>query len=286
MTEPLVYVNGQFVPYHQAMVPVEDRALQFGDGIYEVVRYYHGRAFRLAQHLERLARSAAGIDLPLPPLDELRQVMDTLVARQGLTEATVYLQITRGVAPRLHGLPATERPTVIALARPAPRVRPRPALRVVTVSDDRWARCYLKTTMLLPNALARERAQRRGADDAVFVRDGFVMEATAANVFIVHQGRLWTPPLTNYILPGITRAVVLEIAQDLGLAVREDPLPAERLYEAEEIFLTGTNTELSPVVAVDGQPVGTGQPGPLFARLLAAFDQCIARECGATAQTG
>lgn len=275
MPEPLVYLNGELVPYEAACVPVEDRGLQFADGVYEVVRYYDGRPFRMSQHLARLVRSAAGIELPLPPVEELRQAMDRLVEKQGLQDATVYLQITRGPAPRAHGLLPDPTPTVIAIARPARTIRPRPTLRVVTMSDDRWARCYLKTTALLPNALARERARRLGADDAIFVRDGFLMEATASNVFLVMNNRLLTPPLTNYILAGITREAVLELAASEGIPTSEEPISAHLIYQADEVFITGTNSELGPVVAVDGRTIGKGEPGPIFQRLLAAFDVAV-----------
>lgn len=275
MPGPMVYLNGQFVSYEEAKVPVEDRGLQFADSVYEVVRYYDGRPFRMQQHLARLVRSAAGIELPLPPIEEIRQAMDALVERQGLQDATVYLQISRGPAPRMHGLIPDPNPTVIAIAREARSVRPRPTLRVVTVSDDRWARCYIKTTALLPNAIARERARRLGADDGIFVRDGFVMEATASNVFIVMNGRLLTPPLTNYILAGITREAVLELATGEGIPVSEEPIPAHLLYQADEIFLTGTNSELGPVIAVDGRTIADGHPGPIFNRVLAAFDVAV-----------
>ncbi|MGH2461921.1 MAG: aminotransferase class IV [Chloroflexota bacterium] len=277
MSEPLVYLNGEFVSYEAARVPVEDRGLQFADGVYEVVRYYDGCPFRMPQHFARLVRSAAGIELPLPPIEEIRQAMDALVERQKLQDAAVYLQITRGPAPRAHGLVPDPRPTVIAIAREARSVRPRPSLRAVTVSDDRWARCYLKTTALLPNALARERARRLGADDGIFVRDGFVMEATASNVFVVQNGVLATPPLTNYILAGITREAVIELAHGEGISVSEEPISAHLLYQADEAFLTGTNSELGPIVAIDGRMIGDGRPGPVFNRILAAFDAAVRR---------
>ena len=275
MPEPLVYLNGEYVSYDDARVPVEDRGLQFADGVYEVVRYYDGRPFRMEQHLRRLVRSAEGIELPLPPLDGIQEAMNELVRRQGFKDAAVYLQITRGTAARMHGLIANPTPTVIAIARPAQTVRPRPTLRVVTASDDRWARCYLKTTALLPNALARERARRLGADDAIFLRDGFVMEATASNVFLVKDGKLLTSPLTNYILAGITRESILELAKQVGIPASEEPIPAYLLYQADEVFLTGTNSELGPIVSVDGRQVGNGAVGPIFKRILTAFDAAI-----------
>jgi D-alanine transaminase len=275
VTEPLVYLNGQVLAYDDARVPIEDRGLQFADGVYEVVRYYDGHSFRMDQHLARLVRSAAGLEIGLPPLIEIRAAMDLLIERQGLRDATVYLQITRGVAPRQHGLIEGLTPTVIAIARPAKTIRPRPSLKAVTVSDDRWARCYLKTTSLLPNAMARERARRLGADDAIFVRDGFVMEASASNVFVVFGDRLVTPPLTNYILAGITREAVLDVARVAGINTFEEPISAHLIYSADEIFISGTNSELGPVVQVDERRIGTGEVGPTFRRVQEAFDAAI-----------
>ena len=275
MAEPLVYLNGQVVSYADARIPIEDRGLQFADGVYEVVRYYGGQPFRMPQHLARLVRSAAGLELELPPLDDIQSAMNSLVERQGLREATVYLQITRGAAPRQHGLVQGLTPTVIAIARAAKNVRPRPALKAVTTSDDRWARCYLKTTALLPNAMARERAKRLGADDAIFVRDGFIMEASASNVFAVFGDRLMTPPLTNYILAGITREAVLEIASDLGIHTSEEPISAHLIDQADEVFITGTNSELGPIIEIDGRSIGSGTIGPIFRRILDAFDASV-----------
>jgi D-alanine transaminase len=276
-SDVLVYLDGEFVPWVDARISVEDRATQFGDAIYEVIRWYRGEPFRLDRHMARLARSAEGIMLPLPLLEKIEEVLRELVRRQGLDNSAVYLQVSRGpIAPRSHALPAAPRPFVIAIARPAPLpIRPRPTYRAITVSDDRWARCYLKTTMLLPNTLARERARRRGADDAIFLRDNFVMEGTAANVFVVANGCLLTSPLTNYILPGITREVVLELAAQEGIPHSEVPIPASLLDTCDEVFLSGTLNEVTAIVQVDGRPVGTGAVGPIFNRIAAAFDRLL-----------
>ena len=195
MSRPLVYLNGEFVKYSEAKIPVEDRSIQFGDSVYEVVRYYGGRPFRIEQHMRRMQRSAEGIEMPLPPVDGLISAANELVRRQELSDCTVYIQVTRGVADRFHGLPDISRQSVIAIARPAEVVRPKQSITCITVSDDRWAKPYMKTAMLLPNATAREHASRRGADDAILVRDGFLTEATASNVFIVVGSKLVTPPL-------------------------------------------------------------------------------------------
>lgn len=278
MANPLVYLNGDFVAYDDARVGVEDRAVQFGDGVYEVIRYYGGRAFAMGRHIARLERSAAGIDLPLPPVSEIAAALDELVRRQGLGDAAVYLQVTRGETPRLQGIPEGLAPTVIAIARPATSQRPAPVLAAVTQSDDRWARCHLKTTMLLPAMLARARATRAGAQDAIFVRDGFVTEATSANVFAVAGGELVTPPRSNYLLAGVTRAVLLELCPAHGIPAREELLTPQDLYGADEVFLTSTNGELRPIVRIDGHDIGAGETGPLFTRALALFD--AATRCG------
>jgi D-alanine transaminase len=272
MPGPVVYLNGELVQYDDAKIGVEDRAVQFGDGVYEVVRYYGGRAFKMDSHMRRLVRSAAGVELPIPPVEELVAAMDELVRRQGMTDATVYLQVTRGETTRFQGIPTGLRPNVIAIARPAASERPATGLAAVTQSDDRWARCHLKTTMLLPAMLARQRARRAGAEDAIFIRDGFVTEATAANVFAVVKGEVVTPPLSNYLLPGCTREALLEMYAASGIRSSERLLTQQELYDADEVFLTSTNSELRPVVEIDGRKIGGGQVGPLFERTQELFD--------------
>ena len=174
-----MYLNGEFVSYSEAKIPVEDRSIQFGDSVYEVVRYYRKNPFRIEQHMRRLQRSADMIELPLPPIDGLVAAMGEVIRREGLEDATVYIQVSRGVASRFHGVPTGLTPTVIALANPAPIVRPKPFMSCVTIGDTRWSQPYIKTTLLLPNAMAREHARRMGADDAIMVRDGLLTEASA-----------------------------------------------------------------------------------------------------------
>ena len=273
MSQPLVYLNGEFVKYSEAKIPVEDRSIQFGDSVYEVVRYYGGRPFRMEEHMRRMERSAEGIQMPMVPVDELVAAANELVRRQELSDCTVYIQVTRGVADRFHGLPDIPRQSVIAIARPAEVVRPKPAITCITVSDDRWAKPYMKTAMLLPNATAREHASRRGADDAILVRDGFLTEATASNVFIIVGSTLVTPPLSNYILPGITRQAILEMAREAGIDCDERPVPVDELFRADGIFLTGTNSELPAVVRLDNRQVGDGRPPALFGQVAKMYDE-------------
>ena len=271
----LVYLNGEYVAWSEANVPAENRAMQFGDAVYEVVRYYGGKPFRLDRHFARLQRSADGIMMPPPPLAEIEEAMTTLVRRQNLADASVYVQVTRDCGPRSHALPASPCPFVIVIAREVPLARPRKPINAVTVSDDRWSKGYLKTTMLLPNTIAREIARRRGAQDAIFVRDGFVMESSASNFFAVVDGKLVTAPLSNYILGGITREVVLELAAAEGIPHAEEPLPAWKLDGATEAFLSGTLSEVTAITEIDGRKVGDGRPGPVFERIAAAFDRLL-----------
>lgn len=270
-----VLLNGRFVPYEEAVVPIDDRGFQFAESVYEVIRVYRGRPFEMDRHLRRLQASldALGIELA-DRLEQLAAQSLELLRRSGLEEASIYIQITSGAAPRSHLMPPNLTPTVLVIVKPAsppPERLRQEGIKVITVPDDRWARCYVKTTMLLPNTLARRRAAEAGCDDALFLRDGFLMESTAGNSFVVFGDKLCTPPKSNYILHGITREVVLELAEKAGIPCIEGPIPAIKLYGANEIFITGTVTELLPVTAVDGRSIGGGRPGPMFARLLELY---------------
>lgn len=267
----LVWLNGQFMDFAAARVSVEDRGFQFGDGIYETIRVYDGTPFAIEQHIERLSRSAAAIELELPMSgEEFVTIAQELIARSGLKEAEVYIQVTRGAAPRLHPFPIGVSPTVVMTVRP---VRPIPrrfrerGIVVKTFPDERWARCDIKTICLLPNVLAVERARRAGADEALFVRDGLVTEGTSSNVFIVHRGEVVTPPADHRILAGVTRGLVLEIARGCGYQTDEREIPLSDLKAASEVFITSTVKEVLAVVRVDDAVIGNGEPGDVFRRL-------------------
>ena len=270
-----VLLNGRFVPYREATVAVDDRGFQFSESVYEVIRVYRGRPFEMERHMRRFQASADAIGLELKPgVDDLAAAARELLRRSGLQEAFIYLQATTGAAPRIHLRPEGLEPTVLAMVSPAtppPQRWLAEGISAITVPDDRWARCYVKTTMLLPNTLAKRRAVEAGCDDAIFVRDGFVTEATAGNVFALVGGTLATPPRSNYILHGVTRDVVLELAAGKGMPATEGPIPVERLYAAEEVILTATGFDLLPITTIDGRRIGTGRPGDAFARLLDAY---------------
>jgi len=270
----LVYLNGEYLPAERALVPAGDRGFLFGDGVYEVTRAIDGRLFAADRHMRRLARGLRALAIDVAPAEQeaLLEVSERLLAENGLAEreAAVYVQITRGAALRTHHFPpAGTRPTVYAFAW---RLTPIPELRaegahVVTHPDLRWARCDLKTVNLLPNVLAKQKAHEAGAFEAVLVRDGAITEGSHTSIFGVVDGELRTYPLTHHILPSITREIVLELAAEAGIEVRQQPIRVEELAHLSEMFLTSTTADVLPIVSVDGRPVGTGRPGPVAARL-------------------
>ena len=281
----LVYLNGDFVPKAEARLPVDDRGFLFGDGIYEVTRAVDGRLFEVDRHLERLRNGAAALALPLTAatVAEMPAIWERLLAANGLTtgEAMVYLQVTRGAAPRTHQFPpAGTPPTIFASASPLlppDAVRARGAA-VVTYPDIRWARCEIKSVNLLPNVLAKQAAAEAGAFEALFVReDGVVTEGAQTTAFAVIDGVLRTHPLTPRILPSVTRAVVLELAAELGIAVREEAFDRAAMLAAGELFVASTTADVMPVVRVDGQSVGDGAPGPIARALAEAIAARLGR---------
>ena len=271
----IAFVNDVFLPLSEARVSVEDRGFQFGDGVYELLRVYAGVPFRLTDHLGRLEQSARAIGISLPyTRDRWAAVISEAVSRSGFPEAKVYIQVTRGVAPRDHVPAASMAPTVVvtvrAMAPPASELYANGA-DVVTVSDIRWARCNIKSIGLLANVLAKQQARERGAVEALFVRDGDVLEGATSNVIAVKNRCLVTPPEGSLLLPGVTRKVVLGLAQEAGVAVKEQPVTEGELYASDEVFLTGTTIEVLPVARVNGRPIGAGAPGPVTKLMMARF---------------
>ena len=266
---PLAWLDGRLQPLDQARVPVLDRGFLFGDGVYEVIPVYGGRPCRLEQHLERLGASLAATAIP-DPHDRAgwQRMLRELVAANGGGDLALYLQVTRGVAPvRDHAIAPGLVPTVFAMAMPLPPRSPQVAaqgIRAITLADSRWALCQIKAITLLANVLHKQAATTQGADEALLVRDGLVIEATASNVFAVLDGVLVTPPIDPGMLTGVTRGLVLELADRDGIETREAALPAARLTGASEIWVTSSTREVSPVTSLDGAAVGDGRPGPLW----------------------
>ncbi|MGH7256581.1 MAG: aminotransferase class IV, partial [Nitrospirales bacterium] len=234
------FLNGRFLPLEETRVSVEDRGFLFGDGVYEVIRTYRGRPFREEAHLARLERSASAIQLRPPySIQEWRGWIEEGIRRSGYPEAKIYIQVTRGAAPRDHAFPEGVSPTAVMTVRTMPP--PAPSLHtdgvsVVTLEDPRWARCDIKSVNLLANVLARQRAREAGAFEVLFLRGGEVTEGAVSNVMVVQGGTLLTPPEGPRILSGVTRAVVLELARKEGLPVQERAVTVEELRGGDEVL--------------------------------------------------
>lgn len=272
----IAYVNGEFMPLEQAVVHIEDRGFQFADSVYEVIRTYGGRPFAVEQHLARLEWSANEIELRPPcSRQRLTELIEEAVRRAQFPESVIYLQITRGRARRHRGFPAQIEPTLVLTVREGhapPSQVPQDGVAVITVPDNRWGRCDIKSVALLANVLAYRAAQKAGAHDAIFTGlDGTISEATAGNVFIVHAGELRTPPRGRNVLSGVTRDHILQAAKAIGVSCRETPVTREELTGADEVFLTSTNIEAMPVGSVDGHKIGNGKAGPLTERVYGQF---------------
>jgi D-alanine transaminase len=271
-----VYLNGQYVDHSEARVSVDDRGFLFADGIYEVIRVYGGRPFLAGPHMERMARGLDAIGIDPAACHGLAEVGTRLLEENGLGEAdaAIYLQVTRGAAPRRHAFPSDTAPTVYAAAKPyarPPESSFSSGVSAITVPDTRWSRCDIKSVSLLPNVLANQQAHAAGAFEALFVRDGVLIEGSHSNLVGVLSGEVVTYPECNYILGGITRRLALELARHHGMVVREGPILINHLDVVEELFLSGTTTEIMPITRLDGRPVGSGRPGPVARTLQQAY---------------
>lgn len=274
----IAYVNGRYVRQADAAVHIEDRGYQFGDGVYEVCLVIDGVYWDEEGHLKRLDRSLRELDIT-PPMSHaaLKTVLATVVRRNRLKNALVYMQVTRGVAPRNHAFPDPPvPPSLIVTARPFDlakcEAQAEKGVAVVTRPDIRWGRVDIKTIGLLPNALAKEHARREGASEAWLVRDGKVTEGAASNAWIVTKsGEVVTHPLGNEILGGVTRQTVIECAEELQIKITERPFSLKEVAEAAELFLTSASNLVMPIVKIDGREVGRGEPGPIAQRLREAY---------------
>ena len=273
----MAFVNGRFLPLAGASVSIEDRGFQFGDGVYEVIRTYRGRPFMLHAHLARLNRSAEAIGLRQPySLERWTGYMEEGLRLAAFTESKIYVQITRGVAPRDHAYAPQLEPTVVMTIRELHPLSPAvqtAGVDAITLDDIRWGRCDIKSLNLLPNVLARQQAKEAGAFEAILVKNGEVTEGSVSNVIIVDNRTLMTAPEGPRILSGVTREVVLRLARQEGLEVHEQYPSREKLFGAPEVFLTGTTVEVLPVVRIDGKPIGSGEPGPVTRQLAKRFMQ-------------
>jgi D-alanine transaminase len=283
-SKDIVYVNGSFVPRAEARISVEDRGFVFGDGVYEVMRVISGRLFAARFHNERLKRSLDGVRISLSAADSperFTEIGKQLLRKNGLLEgqATLYVQVTRGAATRAHNFPQPEVPPTIyiSVARFTPysefALTGAPA---ISHPDLRWGRCDLKTLNLLPNVLASQTAKEKGAFEAMLIRDGVVTEGTKTNFFGVVDGTLRTHPLDSHILPGITRSVLRDLAREVSIDLDETPIRSDEIPRLSELFLTGTTTDVMPIVKLDDKPVGKGKPGELTRKLQRVLAESLA----------
>ena len=273
-----IYWNGEYKKKHEVGIPPDDRGFLFGDGVYEVVRIYRGRCFEMSAHEHRLLQSASGIGINIGYFKGMLEVAENLLRRNILPngDGILYYQITRGTAPRKHFFPGEGvLPNHYAYVQPLPVTdfKERPGASVVTLPDRRWLECHIKSIALLGSVLAAQQAKEQGAVEAVLHRDSVVTEGSHTNVFAVVEGVLKTHPANQLVLNGITRRIVLELAQQEWLLYEETSLSLSELKSASEVFLTGTTVEIWPVTQLDGKPVGNGQTGPITQGLQSLFDR-------------
>lgn len=287
-----VYLNGQFLPIEQAYVPVLDRGFIFGDGVYEVIPAYSGHPFRLQEHLKRLDHSLAAIRLPNPYelLTWERLIRELLVPNMACSEAykdiSLYLQVTRGPAPRDHAFPKEVIPTVFMMC--SPLVTPSEALRergvaAISADDFRWHRCDIKAISLLPNVLLRQMAVDADAIETVLFRDGILTEGAVSNIFAVENGVILAPPKDHHMLPGITYDLILELAGVNDIPMEIGHFEEARIRAADELWTTSSAREILAITKLDGQPIADGKPGPLFRRMYGIYQdykQQVMRKIG------
>lgn len=281
--QPLGLLDGKIIDLTENILPMEDRGHQFGDGVYEVTRVYKGQCFALEAHMERLYRSLRELRIPATySFEELAGFHELLIKESGIMEGAIYLQITRGVSPRAHGFPEQVIPRLTMSIRPTTALTALKAngAKVALIPDERWLRCDIKSINLLGNILGKQKAKEAGCFEGVMIRDGLITEGTSSNFFVIKDGVLWTHPVSNLILKGVTRTLVIEkIVPELGFMVLEKAFTPDFLKTVEEAFVCGTNTEIVPVVTIDGAPVGNGTVGPVCRKIQQAYDRLIDEQC-------
>ena len=277
-----VFVNGTYLDAEAAHVSVFDRGFLLGDGVYEVIPAYHGQCFRLAGHLARLARSLAAVKMTNPYSDEQWQaIFENLIHRNGGGDQAVYMQVSRGVAMRDHTFPEGVEPSVFAMSNPMatlPAHYHRDGVKAITLPDPRWQRCDIKAISLLPNSLLKQEAKEASAEEALLIRDGYLTEGAASNAYVIKNEVIYTAPASSHILSGITREVVIELAQQHGISIVESAVSEDTLKTADEIWISSSTKEIVPVTCLNGDAVGHGKPGPLWQKMNALYQQVKQKE--------
>jgi D-alanine transaminase len=276
----LVYLNGEYKPLAEASINVLDRGFTFGDGVYEVIPVFNRTIFRFEEHIQRLDNSLKAIYMtnPLSKEDWL-SIFHKLIDSVEQTEQSVYLQITRGVTERDHDISLAVNPTIFAMSRPIEKKDLSTGIKSITHEDIRWQYCDIKAITLLPSVLLRHKAKKQGAKEAILIRDGYVTEGAASNVFICKNNEILTPPKNNYVLPGITRDLVLEILSNNNINYVETSIREERLLDSDEIWVTSSTWEIVPVIELDNKPVGSGKSGPMWHKVNQLYQEFKSSYC-------
>jgi D-alanine transaminase len=261
----IVYLNGQYLPIEKAKISVLDRGFTFGDGVYEVIPVYHGHIFRFKKHIERLNNSLDEVYIDRPyEMAQWGKILRELINKNPAENQSLYIQVTRGVSERDHAIDQTNEQTVFAMSRPLLKKDRSAGISAVVEEDIRWKYCHIKAITLLPSVILRHKAKQTGATEALLVKEGYVTEGAASNVFIVKDGVVKTPPKDGSLLPGITRDLVVELLLESDIPCEEVPITDKELKQADEIWITSSTCEIVPVVKLDDNPVGTGKPGKLW----------------------
>ena len=260
-----VYLNGEYKPLSEASINVLDRGFTFGDGVYEVIPIFNRTIFRFDEHMQRLENSLKAIFMENPySSSEWLSVFEKLIETVEQSEQSIYLQITRGVTERDHDISLADKPTIFAMNRPIEKKDMSAGINAITHEDIRWQYCDIKAITLLPSVLLRHKAKQQGAKEAILIREGFLTEGAASNVFICKDNEIFTPPKNKHVLPGITRDLVVEILTNNKMTYSETTISEEELLKADEVWITSSTWEIVPVTQLNNMPVGTGEAGPLW----------------------
>jgi D-alanine transaminase len=274
-TEPIVYLNGNHVELSHAQVSVLDRGFIFGDGVYEVIPAYGGHPFRLQQHLERLNNSLNAIRIKNPlSVAQWQSAIDSIIKANHYDDQSIYLQVTRGVAAREHAFPRQDMPTVFIMTSPLESQSAhigQEGIKAITLPDNRWLNCHIKSISLLPSVLLRQEALENNAQEAILIRDGLATEGAASNIFIVTGDCLITPPTGPHLLPGVTRNLIVELARKHSTCLKERDINEAELFTADEIWVSSSTKEILPVTTLNDKIVGSGKPGPYWQKMMTDY---------------
>ena len=281
----LGFFDGEFISLNERRVELEDRGYQFGDGIYEATHIYNGKCFALERHLARCRRSLRELRIPVTYMDEeLTAIHNDIIEKSGIKDGSIYFQITRGIAKRTHYFPDKVVPLLsMTIREGTPNAKnQKEGIRCMFFEDIRWLRCDIKTINLLGNVLAKQAGHEKGLQGTIQYRKdtNLVTEGSSSNFFIVKDGVIWTHPISNFILKGVTRSILVEeIIPKLGYTIVEKAFSPEFALTADEAFATSTSLEVTPVIEIDGKKIGDGKPGPVTASLLDAYHELVQKEC-------